>query len=182
MRVSPAQRGMLRFGAVMLLLAAVVLAAVAVLADSGDAADDGVTPVADPAEIALPATGLFGGGVVVYGAVEQPGLGAEEFGCRLLSSGGREQSAAKMTYLSVLGVPPVSVDGERLQPLFEVSSYTDGSVVACDDLGSVAPVAVTAPSTFGGLGGAVRAFAAGAALLCLALGVGGLVLLRSRTR
>lgn len=181
MTLGSAQAAALRFGAVMMVIASVALGVVA-LTVSGDPGGTRVRPVTDPEQITLPDPGLFGGGVVVYGAADQPGVPPDELGCRLLRSSGTEQSSAKLSDLSVLQTPPVSSQGTRLQPLFEVSSYTDGSVVACDDLASVAPVVVAAPSTFGGLGSQVRALAAAGAAICLVVGLLGLVLLRPQRR
>ena len=180
MRISHAQATALRFGAVMLILGAVVLAVVAITADTGPVESDDLTVADDPTSIPLPDPGLFGSHVVVYGAGETGSDGPGALGCRLVDRSGNEQSAAKMSELSVLSDPSVTVDGESLQPLFEVRSYPSGSVVACTAADSVAPVAVSAGSTFGSSGLLVRAAAGGGAVVLLVVGIAGWFVFRPR--
>lgn len=132
----------------------------------------------DPSEIQLPDLGLFGGQVVVYGASGGSGVAPQDLECRLLTSTGREQNSAKMSYLFLITQPPVSVEGTRLYPLFAVSSYPSGSVLKCDRAASVAPLAVSQPSTFGGLAGLVRVTAAVGAVISFMVGVVGWFLFR----
>jgi hypothetical protein len=180
MRISRAQALALRFGAVMLVLAAVVLAVLAITVDSGSVGSDDLTVVDDPTSFDLPDPGLFGSHVVVYGAGRTGGAGPEALGCRLLDRSGHAQSAAKMSELSVLSDPSVTVDGQDLRPLFAVRSYPSGSVVECSDAATVAPLAVSSGSTFGSAGLLVRAVAGGAAVVCLLLGVVGWFVFRPR--
>ena len=180
MKLSPAQRFALRFGALMLLAAGVVMSVLAVIVDADPQADPGLTPVADPSSIALPSPGLFGATVVVYGASDRAGVEPTTLGCRLLSSRGTEQSIAKLSALKASTYDAVESEGAQVQPLFTVSGYASGSTVSCDDASSVTPVLVTKPSTFGSNALLVKLAAAGFALICLLLGTLGLVLTRPR--
>jgi hypothetical protein len=173
---SAAQRAALTFGAVMLLLAGVVLLPLSfVLAGQGTPT---VSRVDDPTSIALPQPGLFSGSVTVYGRVSGDRPGVRDLGCRLLNRTGSEQPVAKLSDLATISTPPVELDGERLSALFEVRSYAPGSTVECSSATTVAPLAVGGASTFGSAGGAVRLMAFGAGLLCLLLGAAALVVLR----
>jgi hypothetical protein len=165
---------------VMLAIAAVVLAGFAVLVPSGSGSQPVATVVADPASFELPKPGTFGGEVVVYGKGAAAGTSPADLGCRLVSRTGREQSSAKLSSLTVIGDPPVTVDDEQLAPLFAVQSYPSGSRVECDSTGSVEPLAVGGGSTFGGNGGLVRAFAGVGAVTCLVLALVGVALTRRR--
>ena len=178
--MTPAQSTTLRVGALLLVLAAVLLAVVAVTVDTSDPAD-GLEVVDDPTAIELPRLGLFGGEVTVYGAADRPSVAASDLGCRLLSESGSEQSSAKMSHLDVLGQDAAEVDGTAVQPLFSVGSYPSGAVVSCSDADAVTPLAVSRPSTFGDNGAMVRALAASTAVLCLVVALVGW-LLTSRRR
>jgi hypothetical protein len=182
MRLSGAQVTALRLGAVLCLVAVVPLALVALLVDSGDPSGGDLTTVDDPTSYALPDSGLLGGSVTVYGAAADPGVAPSDLGCTLLSDSGSELSRAKLSELAVVraGTPAVVVDGARLEPLFEVKDYPDGARLACSDATTVAPLAVSAPSTFGSAALVVRVVAAGGALLFLFVGVVGLLGLRRR--
>lgn len=180
MRITRAQRSVLRFGAVMCLLGAVALTAAALLVDSGAPGAEEITASGDGTSITLPEAGLFGSRATVYGAGSESSVRPADLGCRLLDRDGGEQNAAKMSGLATLGDEPVTVDGEQLRPLFSVTDWTSGSVVECADAGSAAPLAVSAGSTFGNLGGVVRVFSGASAVVLLVLGVAGLLLLRRR--
>ena len=180
MRLSRAQSQALRFGAVMALLGAVVLAWVALTVDSGSTSAAEVTVADDPGSIPLPAPGLFGSSVTVYGAVERGQGSPGELGCRLLDDTGHEQSRAKMSELKVLSTDPLTVDGATLQPLFSVRSYPSGSVIECTGTAAAAPIAVSPASTFGSNGLLVRAAAGAGALLFLVVGVAGWFVFRPR--
>ena len=180
MRFSPAQRTALLFGSVMLAIAAVVLAGFAVLVPSGADGPASASVVADAGSFELPKPGAFGGEVVVYGKGAAADTSAADLGCRLVSRTGREQSSAKLNSLTVIGDPPVTVDGEQLTPLFAVQSYPSGSRVECDSTGSVEPLAIGGGSTFGGNSGLVRAFAGAGAVTSLALALVGVALTRRR--
>jgi hypothetical protein len=181
MRLSHAQVVALRLGAVACLVGCVVLVVVALTVDTGDATADEVSVVDDPAAFALPDPGVFGGQVVVYGEADGPGVAPRDLGCRLLSRSGTEQSAARMSQLRVLGTDPVEVDGQRLEPLFTVGSYPRGSTIECTQAGP-GPYAVSIPSTFGTAGPLVRGVAIAGAVAMLAVGLGGLVVLRRPAR
>jgi len=180
MRLGPTQVLFLRLGAVACLLGAVVTTLVAITVDSGSPTSKQVTVVEDPREIALPDPGLFGSQVVVYGASGDAGVAPSGLGCRLLTRDGREQSAARMSDLKVLSTPAVTLDDQRLDPLFSVGSYPRGSRLACTQAQGVAPVALSEPSTFGTAATAVRLTAALGTPVLLAVGVGGLVVFRRR--
>ena len=180
MRFSAAQRTALLFGSVMLAIGAVVLAGFAVLVPSGSGGAGAATVVGDPGSFELPGPGTFGGEVVVYGKGAAAGTSPADLGCRLVSRTGREQSSAKLNSLTVIGDPPVSVDGEQLSPLFAVQSYPAGSRVECDSAAAVEPLAVGSGSTFGGNSSLVRAFAGAGAVTCLLLALVGLALTRRR--
>lgn len=184
MRIGPTQVLVLRLGAVACLLGAVVTAFVALTIDtgspSGSSGSEQVRVVDDPQEIALPDPGLFGSEVVVYGASGDAGVAPSDLGCRLLSRSGTEQSVAKMSELRALSTPAVTVEGQRLDPLFRVGSYPRGSVLACADGQTVAPVALSEASTFGSAAPMVRVAAVMATLAMLAVGLGGLLALRRR--
>lgn len=177
--LSDAQRMAMRLGAVMCLLAAPILAVVAVTTLPERSSGEEITWVSEgEQEFELPDPGLFGGSSTVYGAVittERPSPADLE--CRLLSRAGNELSRAKLSALSVVTQPPITVEGTELSPLFEVS-YDRGDRVQCDDLGQVTPAAYTASSTFGSSAGVVFVAALGAALTCLVLGVIGVIVLR----
>lgn len=169
----------IRFAAVMLALASVVLVGFAVLVPGSGAAGS-PTRVADPASVALPDLGLFGGSAVVYGRADSSGVSAAELGCRLLDDSGREQSTARMSHLAATTLSAVEVQGQQLQPLFTVRSYPSGSRLECNSARSVEPMAVGTPSTFGGNAGLVRATAGVGALACAALALLGFVATRRR--
>ena len=180
MRISDNQRTALRLGAVMLLLVSVVLAVTAFRVDSSEPSAGELTLVEGDDVIELPRTGAFGGQVVVYGATDRAGVRAAELGCRLLTSSGDELSRAKLSHLSQLGRPGIELDGETLRPLFTVRNPPPGAVVECTSASAVAPLAVATPSTFGALGGLVRAVAAVGAVTTLVLGSVALLVLRRR--
>ncbi|MQW76346.1 hypothetical protein GHK92_10700 [Nocardioides sp. dk4132] len=180
MRLGPTQVLFLRLGAIACLLGAVVTAFVAITVDSAPPGSAEVSIADDPREIALPDPGLFGSQVVVYGASGDTGVAPSELGCRLLTRDGAEQSTARMSELRVLSTPAVTVEDRRLDALFSVGSYPRGSVLACSDAQAVAPVALSQPSTFGSAATMVRITAALATPAFLAVGIGGLVLLRRR--
>ncbi len=180
MRFSPAQRTALLFGSTMLALAAVVLAGFAILLPSGSGQRPGASVVSDPRSIELPKPGLFGGEVVVYGKGAAVDTSPADLGCRLVSRTGHEQSSAKLSSLTVIGDPPVTVDGQQLAPLFAVQSYPSGSRVECASTGSVEPLALGGGSTFGGNGALVRALSGVGALACLVLALVGVVITRRR--
>ena len=174
--MNPAQRTALTFGAVMLLLAGLVLLPGSLVL-AGPVSTP-VTPVADSSSIALPRLGLFSGSVTVYGRVPGDTPGVRELGCRLLDRTGSELSLAKLNELAVIGTPSVELQGETLSPLFQIRHYPPGSRVECSSATSVSPLAVGNPSTFGSARGVIRAVAAGVGLLCLLLGGAALVVLR----
>lgn len=180
MRLSRAQSQALRFGAVMALLGAVVLAWVALTVDVGDTSPEEVTVADDPSTIPLPAPGLFGSSVTVYGAVARGQGSPGELGCRLLDDTGHEQSTAKMSELKVLSTDPITVEGSTLQPLFAVRSYPSGSVLECSGAAAAAPIAVSPASTFGSNALLVRATAGAGALLSGVIGVVGWFVFRPR--
>ncbi|WP_435743816.1 hypothetical protein [Nocardioides sp. SYSU DS0663] len=180
MRISPAQVLVLRLGAVACLVGAVVAAYLAVTIDSAPPDGGRAVVAADPREVPLPDPGLFGSQVIVYGASGEAGVAPSDLGCRLLSRRGTEQSTAKMSELRVLSTPAITLDGENLDPLFSVDSYPSGSVLACSGAAGIAPLAISAPSTFGTAGLVVRGAAALASLTMLGVGLGGLVALRRR--
>jgi hypothetical protein len=180
LRLSPAQVVVLRLGAVLCLVGAVVTTIAAITVDSGSPSSSDVTVVDRPTDVALPDPGLFGSEIVVYGASGDAGVAPSDLGCRLLSEQGTEQSSAKMSELRVLSTPPITVDGDRLDALFTVGGYPSGATLACTDATSVAPLAISAPSTFGRAGLVVRITAGVATFAFLAVGVGGLLLLRRR--
>lgn len=180
MRLSSAQLAVLRLGATLCLVAVVPLALVAILVGSGPAAT--VTTVDDPTSFALPDPGLFGGSATVYGHADRPSVSPRDLGCVLLNRKGDEANQAKLSELAVLlGEPsPVTVDGQTLQPLFEVKNYPSGATIECSAAAGAEPLAVSEPSTFGGAALAVRITAAAGALLCLVLGGVGWWVLRPR--
>ncbi|MEZ0577366.1 hypothetical protein [Nocardioides sp. MH1] len=182
MRLSSAQVTMLRLGAALCLVAVVPLVLAALLIDSGDPSSADVTVVDDPTSYSLPDAGPLGGSVVVYGVADSPSTPPSDLGCALLSEDGDELSTAKLSDLAVLraGTPGVTVDGRRLQPLFEVKSYPDGARLACSDATSAEPLAVSRPATFGSAALAVRVVAGAGALLFLVVGVVGLLAFRRR--
>lgn len=181
MRMSQSQRSTLRLGAVMLLLAAVVLAAFALFAPSSSGSD--VEEVDDPGSIALPSLGLFGGSVMLYGDVPADGVGTSGVDCTLRTADGSEQSSAKISELAVAGRgDTVELDGTTLRPLLEVRGYPSGSTLACESGSFPQPAAVGSSSTFGSLGGLVRVFAGFMAVVCLVLGGVALLVLRSPAR
>lgn len=180
MRISPTQALFLRLGAVACLLGAVVMTVAAVTVDSDSPGSEQVTVIDDPTEVALPDPGLFGSELVVYGATDADnGTPPSDLGCRLLTRDGHEQSVAKMSELGAISTPSVTVEGQQLQALFTVDSYPDGSILECADAQAVAPLALSAPSTFGGAGTMVRAAAVLGAITFLVVGVAGLLLTRS---
>lgn len=180
MNLSEGMRLALRFGAAVLAVAAVVLVVVAATVPSRSR-DAAPKPVSDPTAIALPKPGLFGGSVTVYGRAERAGVPPSELGCRLLSRTGREQSSAKMSDLRVVSAEPVTVDGQQLQPLFSIGSYSSGTTLACTDATVAEPLALGSPSTFAERGGLVRAAAAAGAAVCAVLAVLGFVFTRRRS-
>jgi hypothetical protein len=182
MRLSSAQVTMLRLGAALCLVAVVPLTLAALLIDSGAPSGADVTLVDDPASYALPDAGLFGGSVTVYGATDAPSTPPSDLGCVLLSEDGDELSTAKLSELAVVraGTPAITVDGQRLQPLFEVKSYPDGALLACSDSAGAEPLAVSRPATFGSAALAVRVVAGAGALLFGVVGVVGLLAFRRR--
>lgn len=175
LRLSGAQSTVLRTGGVILLVAAVLLVAVALFAPSGSGSK--AHEVTDPAHVVLPTPGLFGATAVVYGSPGESGTSPKELGCRLLYSNGKAQSTAKLSYLMVRG-SQVTVAGQRLAPLFRASSYPAGSYVSCTD--ASAPLAVSGNDPLHGLGGLIRGFAAVIAVVCLALGLSSIFVLRRR--
>lgn len=102
----------------MLVLAAVVLTAFAVLIDSGPTKAADLQQVTDPGDIALPAPGLFGGSVIVYGMTARPAPTVADLDCTLRTSSGSELSVAKLSDLDVIGQPSLDRDGTTLAPLF----------------------------------------------------------------
>lgn len=175
MILSLAQRTALRFGAIMCLIAVPVLGIVAVSIVVSSSGDEQLSVVAG-STVTLPDPGLFGRSSVVYGPTsERPS--PSDLGCRLLSDSGEPRSTAKLSHLSVVSKPKMVVDGAEMSPLFSVS-HAKGDRVECTDLGSVTPLALSTPSTFGTSAGPVLALAASGALICLVLGVGGLVIVR----
>lgn len=178
MRLEGPFRTAVRFGAVILVVAAVVLALVAALVPSESR--PALTPVADPASIDLPKPGIFGGEVMLYGRSDQPKVDPDDLGCVLLNRAGREQSSAKLSGLGALQAEDVELDGQTLQPLFAVRSYPSGARVECSDAESAAPLALGARSTFGSVGPLVRAFAGMMAVLCLVIAAVGFFLTRRR--
>jgi hypothetical protein len=182
MRLSSAQVTVLRLGAVLCLLAVVPLLLVALLLDSSGPSAADLTTVDDPTAIDLPTPGVLGGSVVVYGVAEAPSVAPSDLGCVLLDEDGHELSQAKLSELAVLlhDTPAITVDGELLQPLFEVKNYPHDAMIACSDAGSAVPLAVSEPSTFGSAALLVRIAAAGGAVLCLLVGTVGLVAFRHR--
>ncbi|NPC95269.1 hypothetical protein [Nocardioides sp. zg-DK7169] len=180
MRLGPTQVLFLRLGAIACLLGAVVTAFVAITVDSTAPGSEAVSVADDPQEIALPDPGLFGSQVVVYGASGDTGVSPSDLGCRLLTRDGAEQSTARMSALRVLSTPAITVEDQRLDPLFTVGSYPRGSVLACSDAQAVAPMALSRPSTFGTAATMVRVSAVLATPTLLVVGVGGLLVLRRR--
>jgi len=176
MRIRPAQRVALRFGAVMALIGAVVLAGFAVLLD--DSAEEEVRAVSDPSAIALPAPGLFGGSVTVYGAPDS-GATPSSLGCRLLDRSGHEQSRAKMSELAAVSLDDVTLDGTRLEPLFVVRSYPSGASLECPQATAQHGLAISSGSTFGGNATLVRAVAGAGAVLFLVVALIGFVITRA---
>jgi hypothetical protein len=170
--LGPALGLTLRVGAVILAFAAVVLVVLAVLVEPSDQPGE-LDAVEDPSSIALPRLGLFGGETVLYGVADGPAVPAADLGCRLLSESGSELSTAKMSQLKVLDRPGAELDGARLEPLFAVSSYPSGSLLACADADDFAPLAVSEPSTFGDNATLVRATALGGAGACVVMAVVG---------
>lgn len=168
----------LRLGAAVLVLAAVVLAGVALLVDPSPS--NVATPAEEPTDVALPDLGLFGGRVTVYGAAGPDDATAPlDLDCRLVDADGDELSSAKMSAFATTRAP-VRVAGQELAPLFTVNGYPDGSRVQCPGAASLEPVAVSTASTFGALAGTVRGFAAVLSLVCLAVAALGLLLARRR--
>lgn len=154
------------------------------LSGSGEGVGSSAPTAADPTlvegeVVELPRAGVFGGEVVVYGATDSAGVRAADLGCRLLNASGDEQSQARLSHLSQLGKPGIEV-GETLRPLFAVRKAPTGGVVECTDAVAVTPLAVGTPTTFGVLGGLVRAVAAAGAVVTLLLGATALLVLRRR--
>lgn len=170
----------LRAGALLLLLASPLLAALGVLVAVDAARPPAVRLVEGSEEVALPDRPLLGGSVVVLGRAERAGVPARDLGCRLVAATGAEQSAARLSHLAVLAADPVQVGGRRLQPLFQVSRWTDGSRVLCTDAAEVAPLAVTEVSTFGTTTWVVAGAALAGAVLFAVVGAVGWLLLRDR--
>lgn len=183
MRISAAQRTMLRFGAVMCLVAVLPATLAALLIDSDTSAAE-VRRAADPAAVALPDLGVFGGSVTVYGRTGDAVVAPSDLGCVLVDDTGEELNQAKVSHLSpsLRGTSSVTVDGEELRPLFEVRSYPDGARLACSDPGAAEPLAVSDPNTFGSAALTVRVVAALAAVMFFAVGTVALLALRRPRR
>lgn len=184
MRLSSAQVTALRIGAVLCLVAVAPLVLVALLVDSGSPSGADARQVADPTSYELPDPGVFGGSVTVYGSADAPAVAPSDLGCVLRDADGSELSRAKLSELAVLraGTSSIVVDGARLEPLFEVKDYPDGARLACSDATSVAPIAVSTPTTFGSAALLVRVAAGAGALLFLLVGMGGLAGLSAARR
>lgn len=180
--ISEAQRTAMRLGAVMCLLAVPILVFVAVATFPGSSDDEVIWVSEGESEFALPDPGLFGGSTTVYGAGVSDGErpSPADLGCRLLSDDGTERSRAKLSHLTVMTKPTITVDDTTLSPLFEVS-HDRGDRVQCDGLDRVTPVGYTASSTFGSSTAIVFMTAASGALVCLVLGVAGVIVLRPRS-
>ena len=169
--------------AVVFPIGAVVLVVIAVLVKPTEPGGK-LDAVDDPESITLPRLGLFGGETALYGVADRPGVPASDLGCRLLSADGDELSSAKLSDLRVLLGRRGSSElgGTTVEPLFIISSYPSGAVLACTDADAFAPLALAEPSTFGDNAGLVRATAIGAAVTCALMAVLAWVLLLGMRR
>lgn len=176
--MSPNQTVALRAGAILSILASIVLVGFAVTIDAHPKTT--LTVAQDSARIDLPKPGLFGGEVTVYaqGAVRR--ASPQSLRCVLVSKAGREQSSAKMSSLAVtVRHPKAGPDG--YVPVFTVGDYPKGSRLACAKAAKV-DLAVSNPTTFGTLAPTVKVATAGFALVAFTLGAGALLVMRRRDR
>jgi hypothetical protein len=176
--MSGTQRAVLRAGAFLMILSALLAFGLAVRPTG---TGSGPAKVAVPAgqAVSLPVPRPFGSRPVLYGAVPagQDAPGAKELGCTVHSPSGNGDTIFDLAWANN---DPKTVDGTRLTALVSFGSYPRGTTLTCD--GQAASTAQPMYLLNGGKPMLLRVGLIGYGLMAVLVGTVGAILLRPRRR